>query len=293
MRTLAKKVCKQCISCQRQDSRPQDQATAPLPSDRITRSPPFSVVGVDHAGPFYCADTGEKKLYILMITCAITRAVHIDFVDSLTTEDTVLALRRFSARRGIPAVIYSVNAKSFRMASQLIQGEMRHMTITWKFNAPLAPWRGGWWERLIRCTKAGLQKSLGEKSVTRKHLETITHEVEACINFRPLTFVAEMKNPLTPSHFLIGRGIPMVSAEMTDFCDNFTNLRDREELQQKAIEQFWTEWQNEYIRYLPPLRLKKPNDELKVQWFSSGLKVSPDYSGPQLLLPNCILEGMV
>ncbi|GFR78192.1 DUF1758 and Peptidase A17 domain containing prote in [Elysia marginata] len=41
VRTLVRKVCKQCISCQRQDSRPQDQAIAPLPSDRITRSPPF------------------------------------------------------------------------------------------------------------------------------------------------------------------------------------------------------------------------------------------------------------
>ena len=119
-------------------------------------------MGVDHAGPFYCADTGEKKnVHPDDNMWYITRAVHIKLVDSLTTEDTVLALRRFSARKGIPAVIYSDNAKSFRKASQLIQGEMGHTTITWKFNAPLAPWWGGWWERLIRSTKSGLRKSLG------------------------------------------------------------------------------------------------------------------------------------
>ncbi|GFS06430.1 Gag-pol polyprotein [Elysia marginata] len=61
VKTLIKKVCRQCISCQRQDSRPQDQATAPLPNDRITGSPPFSVVGVDRAAPLYCTDTGEEK----------------------------------------------------------------------------------------------------------------------------------------------------------------------------------------------------------------------------------------
>ena len=38
--TLAKKVCKQGIHCQRQDYRPQDQGTAPLPSDRVTQEPP-------------------------------------------------------------------------------------------------------------------------------------------------------------------------------------------------------------------------------------------------------------
>ncbi|GFR78190.1 Gag-pol polyprotein [Elysia marginata] len=87
------------------------------------------------------------------------RAVHIELVDPLTTEDTVLALRRFSARRGIPAVIYSDNA---RKASQLIQGEMGHTTTTWKFNAPLALWWGGWWERPIRSTNQDFANHLGK-----------------------------------------------------------------------------------------------------------------------------------
>ncbi|GFS19769.1 Gag-pol polyprotein [Elysia marginata] len=97
------------------------------------------------------------------------RAVQIGLVDSLTTVDTVLAVRRFSVRRGIPTVIYSDNAKK---ASQLIPDEMGHTTITWKFNAPLALWWGGWWERLIRSTNQDFANHLGKKSVTRKHLKT-------------------------------------------------------------------------------------------------------------------------
>ena len=118
---------------------PPDHAGIDTDEDSADEDDMPSVVGVDHVDPFYCVHTGEEKLHILIITCAITRVVHIELVDSLMTEDTVLALTRFSARRSIPAVKYSDNAKSFRRASQLIQGEMEHTTITWKFNAPLAP----------------------------------------------------------------------------------------------------------------------------------------------------------
>ena len=80
----------------------------------------------------------------------------------------------------------------------------------------------------------------------------------------------------------------MVSAEMTDFCDNLANLRDRKELQQKSIEQFWTEWHNEYIRYLPPLRLKKPNDELK----EGSMVLIRDEGKPRLQWPLAIVTKL-
>ena len=44
--------------------------------------------------------------------------------------------------------------------------------------------------------------------MTKCELETTLHEIEACINSRPLTFAGEdphYSRPLTPSHFLIGR----------------------------------------------------------------------------------------
>ncbi|GFS06433.1 Pao retrotransposon peptidase superfamily [Elysia marginata] len=97
-----------------------------------------------------------------------------------------------------------------------------------------------------------------------------------------------MKDPLTPSHFLIGRGTPMVSAEITDFSDNFANLREKKELQQQAIVQFWTEWQNEYIRYLPPLRLKKPNDDLK----EGSMVLITDEGKPRLQWPLAIVTKL-
>lgn len=264
LRSLAKQVCKHCIDCQRQDARPYDQATAPLPEDRIKESPPFSVIGLDYAGPLYCLDTGTKKLYILLITCAITRAIHVELVDSLSLEDFVYAFRRFSARRGMPRVVYSDNAKTFKGASLLIKRKLSHVDITWKFNAPLAPWWGGWWERLVRSVKSGLKKSLGIRLVSRVELDTSLQEIEACVNSRPLTYVSDTGFPITPSHFLIGRSSPMINVNDIRYSEEAKDLVLRDKCQTQIVDTFWNIWRNDYIRNLPPMKAKKANADVKV-----------------------------
>ena len=82
-----------------------DQPMAPLPSDRVRRSPPFNVTGIDHAGPLYCSDFPKRKFYLLLFTCAVIRALHLELVNSMSLADTMLAIRRFVARRGLPSVI--------------------------------------------------------------------------------------------------------------------------------------------------------------------------------------------
>ena len=103
------------------DSRPLNQVSAPLHHDRVTQAPQFSVTGLDHAGPLYCSDTGEQKLSIVLFTCSITRALHLELVDSLSLDDFLLAFRRFVARRALPNILYSDNAKTFKAAKSLLQ----------------------------------------------------------------------------------------------------------------------------------------------------------------------------
>ena len=264
VRTMAKKICKQCFDCQRQEARPVEQVVSPLPEDRVKRSPPFSVVGIDHAGPLFCSDISGKKLYILLFTCAVIRAIHIELVDSLSLEDFLLAFKRFSARRGQPSIIYSDNAKTFRAAHNLLQREAEHTGIVWKFSVPLAPWWGGWWERLIRSVKSALRKTLGKRLVTRTQLETILQEIEACINSRPLTYVGDTENPLTPSHFLIGRSSALNPVTVDEYCEEMDNLELRDKCETHAVNEFWKIWQDSYIRNLPPMGIKKPNNDIKV-----------------------------
>ena len=147
-----------------------------------------------------------QVLYIAAIffTCGVIHAVHLELVELLSTEQTNLALRRLAARRGLPCVIFPDNAKGFVASPQQLQ---KQLAPDWRFIATSSPWWGGWWERLIHSIKSSLKNTCGRHSLTRTELETTLHEVESCVNSRPLTYVSDEANaesPLTPGHFLLG-----------------------------------------------------------------------------------------
>ena len=264
------------------DSNAEKQCMAPLPSTRITPAPPFSVAGIDHGGPLFTCDYPGKKFYVLLftcflllslsmfyvllLTCTVNRAVHLELVESLSTEATIQAIRRFIARRGRPAVIMSYNAKGFIGAKKKMLSSYGPDSPGWKFTAPLSPWWGGYWERMIGTIKGGLRKSIGKKSLTRVELETFLHEIESCVNSRPLTYTGDAMEgiPLTPAHFLIGRIIDSKSSE-TDISKQPSNdLALRSEIRNQTLNKFWNVWTKEYIRQLPPIRGNDCNKKLHV-----------------------------
>ena len=128
LRRIAKRVKRMCVSCKRQDSTACTQPMAPLPEERVNPAVPFAVTGLDHAGPLYWCDTPRKKYWVLLFTCGVVPTVHLELVDTLSTYDTVLAFRRLVARRGLPKVIYSDNAKGFVAAPDKILGQFGPFT---------------------------------------------------------------------------------------------------------------------------------------------------------------------
>ena len=62
--------------------------TAALPDFRVNEAPPFSRVGVDFAGPLYVKEKSGKmgKAYIALFSCCVTRALHLELVEDLSTE---------------------------------------------------------------------------------------------------------------------------------------------------------------------------------------------------------------
>ena len=157
LRRIAKRVKRMCVSCQRQDSAACTQSMAPLPEERVNPAVPFAVTGLDHAGPLYCCDTLRKKYWVLLFTCGVVRAVHLELVDALSTYDTVLAFRRLVVRRGLPKVIYSDNylsersepapietADDARRRFDLRQSVVDKIWIVWssEYLRNLPPWRG-------------------------------------------------------------------------------------------------------------------------------------------------------
>lgn len=128
---------------------PYSEIVAPLPAVRVCEtSRPFLQVGIDFAGLLYIK-LGEntKKCYILLFTCTVTRAIHLELTMSQSLKDFMTAFKRFISRRGLCQGIISDNAKTFKAAQAHLSSEYR---VKWKFITERAPWHGGFWERLIR-----------------------------------------------------------------------------------------------------------------------------------------------
>ncbi|GBM82013.1 hypothetical protein AVEN_51858-1, partial [Araneus ventricosus] len=110
-RRTIKKIIKTCIICKRFSVKQPEIPEGTLPEDRVKNASIFEVIGVDVAGPLIIKES--KKVWILIITCAVYRAVHLELLMSLSTDNFILALRRFIARRGRPSIIYSDNGTNF------------------------------------------------------------------------------------------------------------------------------------------------------------------------------------
>ena len=83
LRRLAKSVVSSCVFCRKVSARACSQPAAPLPEFRVSKAPPFTVTGVDFAGPLFCVDQAGRKLYVCLFTCAVVRAVHLELTGSL------------------------------------------------------------------------------------------------------------------------------------------------------------------------------------------------------------------
>ena len=132
-----------------------------LPGFRLSQKPAFTYVGVDYTGSLYIKErncSALKNVYVLLFTWLSTRAVHLELATDLSADVFIRCLRRFTARRGLPEIIVSVNAKTFKAATKVLRKVfpypsvkrfLANRRITWRFNIDRAPWWGdslkGWY----------------------------------------------------------------------------------------------------------------------------------------------------
>ncbi|GFS68954.1 integrase catalytic domain-containing protein [Trichonephila clavipes] len=142
-----------------------------LPQDRVRDAAVFEIIRLDLAGPLILKN-GEKN-WILILTCAVYRAIHLELLTSVSTESFLLGLRRFIARRGRPSVIYSDNGTNFKGAYRLYQKvnleKLKNVEelnpISWKFIRPQVPWWGDDVEDLEPLTPAMFLQDIREVDV--------------------------------------------------------------------------------------------------------------------------------
>ena len=147
-----------------------------MPIDRTTESRPFQVIGTDFAGPimYHAKNKREKKSYILLFTCSLTRAIHLELLPDQIKEEFIRELKRLIARRVCPEAIYSNNAKTFVAAfkwikrinkSEALHHFLKTKGIKWKFNLSRAPWLGGKFERMVGLVKNTLYRTVGKSKL--------------------------------------------------------------------------------------------------------------------------------
>ena len=124
----------------------------------------------------------SKKVWICLYTCCVVRAVHLDLVPDMSTPAFLRSFRRFTARRGLPCKMLSDNAKTFRAAAKSLT------EVKWIFNVPKAPWWGGVFEWMVRCTKRCLRKIIGQAKFMEPRCQIRGPPTEAsccCLGPRP------------------------------------------------------------------------------------------------------------
>ena len=262
LRGLVKRVRSDCYGCVR--FRAQAYEKPPpgrLPPTRTQGTTPFQVLGVDFAGPirYQMKTKVEKKAYLVLYGCSLTRAVHLEMLRSLEVMDILPSLKRLIARRGRPKLIYSDNATTFKAAERWLKRVQKdeslhaflaNQTIEWRFNLSRAPWWGGQFERLIGLFKRAFYKSIGNGTLTWEELEDLILDIEVAFNNRPLSYVEDdfELSVLTPNAMLNIN--PSVIPELKPYHLEETGLRKRAKFLRKCKDTMWKRWSREYVRGL-------------------------------------------
>ncbi|XP_065939369.1 uncharacterized protein [Magallana gigas] len=224
--------------------KPLNQKMADLPKDRLTKSPPFTCVGVD------------------------VRAVHIEVIEEMTSSSFINAMRRFIAMRGAVSEFRSDRGTNFvGAASELnmnivnvedssMRAFLEDKRIAWKFNPPHASHFGGSLERTIGIARRILDAMLMDTKhgkLTHEVLTTFMAEVMAIMNSRPLLPVSsDVEAPFILSpQMLLTQKTQEVPTEFKDL-----DVKDMYRSQWKMVKvmanTFWKRWKSEFLSTLQP-----------------------------------------
>ena len=262
LRQAVKQVAYKCQLCKNRKVKPVIPIMGQLPLCRLEPTTrPFIKTGLDYFGPLeVTVKRSHEKRYGVIFTCMVTRAVHIDIANDLSSNSFIHVYRQFGCRRGFPEEIFCDNGTNFKGAESELREELQnwnHDDITrnltmkntkWHFNPPIAPHMGGAWERLIQIIKRNLKQILKDRYPQEYVLRTFLVECENIINSRPLTRVPldyEDADPLTPNHFLIGASYNSLACSTTDQKD--LNLMTKWRAAQRLTDIFWKRWTKEYL----------------------------------------------
>ena len=118
---------------------------------------------------------------------------------------------------------------------------------------------------------------IGQAKFSHDEMHTAIVEIEAIINSCPLTFpnADDTKEPLTPSHLLVGQRLLSLPDNLTYFAPDDENFEVADESLQKrakhlnsVLNHFWKRWSKEYL-----LELRDTHSQRNVVRRSTPVKI--------------------
>jgi hypothetical protein len=300
-RNAVRKIINRCLLCRRNKGPPFAlPKMPPWPRERVSRSKAFQFCGVDYFGPVNVSTgVATSKMWVCLFTCLAVRAVHLEYVVDCTATSFINCLSRFISRRGAPEQIISDNAPQFKLASNLfqrtwlktirdetVQSYISDKGIRWKFITELAPWQGGFYERLVGIVKAAFKSVVGRKLLKLDDFITLMTEVESVVNSRPITYVFSDINSgfaLRPMDFLtdLTTGTPAIDpTTRPEGGDAGKDLVRFWKSKQRRLDLMWKQWHDDYLLSL------RERGQTGHRGPRSAIKVSPPELMEVVLVKN-------
>lgn len=276
----------QCVTCKRLRGKFGWVQMADLLEDRLKEAPPFSYVGLDVFGPWSVVTrrtrggSANSKRWGVLFTCLVSRAIHVELVEEVSSASFINCLRRFIALRGPVQQIRSDRGTNFIGAvkelsldaefveSRPVKDYLTMNKVLWIFNPPHASHFGGVWERMIGSVRRILDALLLENKsfdLTHEVLSTLMAEVCTIVNSRPLVPVSsdpEAPAVLSPTLILTQKQ-PDATFSVPEFGTKDA-LRSQWKLVQRLADQFWSRWRTEYLSAL----------QKRTKWHSGGEEIN-------------------
>ena len=272
----------QCCACR--PPKQLFQVMADLPPIRCnTSTQSFRYVAFDYSGPYYHYSSpgkNEKKCWCLIVSCLVTRYVHVELVEDCTTESLIRAIRAYVSLFGAFSICFSDNASYFRAADRELEEVLRRIKwvevenevyklchAQWKFFTPMASSTAGVIEACVKLFKVALKKALDftyrlaktPRYFSYQEFRVVCLEIASLVNDRPLAVVSYDKEGLsdecniTPNLLVRGRsGGPLEDdVQFKNITSNsHFNINKVYKDRSAVMRLFWNEFMAKYHRQL-------------------------------------------
>lgn len=285
-RIIARKVIENCVVCKKARVRRCQQVMGDLPQERTRPASPFEFTAVDLFGPYQVKDDVRKrvkmKVWGVVFCCMVSRAIHTELANTMSTESFLMAYQRFTAIRGHPKTIWSdpgtnfVGAKSvlkelYQFLDSLDRSAVEDTSAQngtdwhWKILPADSPHRNGSAEAAVRIVKKAFQSLGRESGLCFSELQTTLQLAANLANERPIDArvqsLEDTVQYVTPNTLLLGRASSSGDWKTFDFASYpYKRLQEM----QHQVNKFWRFWS----------QLAGPNLFVRSKWHTAQRNVA-------------------